>query len=145
MEFSYPRVGIGVMIMKDGKALLGQRKGSHGAGEYAFPGGHLEHLESFEDCARREVREECGLEITNIRFQFVANVMTYAPRHYVHLGLIAEWQSGEPEALEPESCESWAWYALDDLPHPLFAMVRLAADSYRSGCPYYNASGMVLP
>ncbi len=64
-----PKVGIGVMILKDGKVLLGKRKGSHGAGQYAFPGGHLEYMESFEDCARRETREECGIEIQNIPVQ----------------------------------------------------------------------------
>ena len=43
-----PKVGVGVMVFKDGKILLAKRKGSHGAGEYAFPGGHLEFGESFE-------------------------------------------------------------------------------------------------
>ena len=65
-----PNVGVGVMILKDEKVLLGKRKGSHGAGEYAFPGGHLEYLESFSTCAQREVMEECGIEIDQIRFQF---------------------------------------------------------------------------
>ena len=63
-----PKVGIGVMIFKDDKILLGKRKGSHGEDEYAFPGGHLEYMESFAGCARREVSEECGIEIDNIRF-----------------------------------------------------------------------------
>ncbi len=56
-----PKVGVGVMILKDGKVLLGKRKGSHGQGEYAFPGGHLEHMESFADCAKREVADTSGL------------------------------------------------------------------------------------
>jgi 8-oxo-dGTP diphosphatase len=132
MSQEQPRVGVGVMILKDGKVLLGRRKGSHGAGEYAFPGGHLEYMESFEDCARREVMEECGLAVANIRFQFVANVKTYAPKHYVHIGLSADWERGDPQGLEPESCESWTWYALDDLPQPLFEMVRLAVESHRN-------------
>ena len=51
------RVGIGVMIFKDGKVLLGKRKGSHGEGDWAFPGGHLDYMEGFEECARRETRE----------------------------------------------------------------------------------------
>lgn len=60
-------VGVGVMIFdKDGMILLGKRKGSHGAGEYSFPGGHLEYGESFEECAKREVMEECGIEIKNL-------------------------------------------------------------------------------
>jgi 8-oxo-dGTP diphosphatase len=136
MEHNQPRVGVGVMIVKNGLVLLGKRKGSHGEGEYAFPGGHLEYMESFEHCAQRETLEECGVEIENIRFQFLANVKTYAPKHYVHVGLLADWQSGTPEVLEPEASESWEWYALENLPQPLFEMVRLAVESYQTGRNY---------
>jgi 8-oxo-dGTP diphosphatase len=138
MEFNQPQVGVGVMIIKDGSVLLGQRKGSHGEGEYAFPGGHLEYMESFEHCAQRETREECGVEIKNIRFQFVANVQTYAPRHYVHVGLLADWKSGTPEMLEPEASGAWAWYDLENLPQPLFEMSRLAVESCKTGRNYYD-------
>ena len=42
-EKKYPRVGVGVMIQnKKGEVLLGLRQGSHGAGEWSFPGGHNE-------------------------------------------------------------------------------------------------------
>lgn len=74
-----PRVGISVLVVRPwgprsyGKLLLGKRKGSHGAGEYATPGGHLEHLESFQTCAAREVLEETGLEIGPLRFLRVLN------------------------------------------------------------------------
>ena len=138
MALNQPRVGVGVMIVKNGLVLLAKRKGSHGAGEYAFPGGHLEHLESFEQCAQRETLEECGITIGNVRFQFVANVQTYAPRHYVHVGLLADWLSGTPAVLEPEASGAWAWYDLDDLPEPLFEMVRLAVESYKTGRNYYD-------
>jgi 8-oxo-dGTP diphosphatase len=47
MDNNLPKVGIGVVVVKEGKILLGKRKGSHGNGEYAGPGGHLEYLESF--------------------------------------------------------------------------------------------------
>ena len=42
-------VGIGIKIFKGSKILLGKRKGSHGEGEYAFPGGHLEYMESIKN------------------------------------------------------------------------------------------------
>jgi 8-oxo-dGTP diphosphatase len=138
MAHNEPRVGVGVMIVKNGSVLLGKRKGAHGAGEYAFPGGHLEHMESFERCARRETLEECGIEIEHIRFQFVANVRVYAPQHYVHVGLLADWKSGTPEVLEPEASEAWEWHDLDHLPQPLLEMCRLAVDSYKTGMNYYD-------
>lgn len=134
-----PRVGVGVMIFRDGKVLLGRRRGSHGAGEYAFPGGHLDYMESFEECARRETREECGIEIANIRFQFIANVKKYGAKHYVHIGLIADWKSGEAELLEPEKCESWDWYDMATPPEPIFEFCRLAYEARRTGQNYFDA------
>ena len=99
MEQQIPQVGIGVMIFKGGKVLLGKTKGSHGAGEYAFPGGHLEYMESFEDCAKRETLEEAGIEIENVRFNCLSNVTSYKPKHYVHIGVVADWKSGDPMVL----------------------------------------------
>jgi 8-oxo-dGTP diphosphatase len=82
-----PKVGIGVMVLKDGKVLLGKRKGSHGIGEYSIPGGHLEHMESFEECAKRETLEETGIEVRNVRFVYLGNIKEYAPKHYVQIGM----------------------------------------------------------
>jgi 8-oxo-dGTP diphosphatase len=137
-EIQRPKVGVAVMIFKDGKVLLGKRRGSHGEGEYAFPGGHLEYMEGFADCARREVLEECGIEIENISFQFLANVTKYAPKHYIHIGLVADWKSGEPQILEPEKCESWGWYDLNNLPSPMFEMCTLSIESQKTGRNYLD-------
>lgn len=134
-----PKVGIGVMILKGNKVLLGQRKGSHGEGEWAFPGGHLEHMESILDCARRETKEECGIEIANIRFLFLSNLKTYAPKHYVHVGLIADWQSGEPQILEPDSCEEWGWFDLNNIPTPLFNTCATSFEARRTGRNFYDS------
>jgi 8-oxo-dGTP diphosphatase len=133
-----PRVGVGVTILRDDRVLLGRRRGSHGAGEYSSPGGHLDHLEGFEACARRETREECGLEIARVRFHFLANVAAYAPRHYVHVGLLADWAGGEPRVLEPQKCDGWDWYPLDAPPQPLFEMTRLALRALREGTAYFD-------
>jgi 8-oxo-dGTP diphosphatase len=138
MEDNIVKVGIGVMIMKDGKVLLGKRKGKHGAGEYAWPGGHFEYMESFTDSAKREVMEETGMEIDNIRFLRLANLKEYAPKHYVDIGLIADWKSGEPQLLEPEKCESWGWYEIDNLPKPLFATVDTFIEAYKGGTNFYD-------
>ncbi|HEY0480536.1 MAG TPA: NUDIX domain-containing protein [Kofleriaceae bacterium] len=124
-------VGVGVMVRKHGKVLLGRRKGSHGAGEYAWPGGHLEYGERFAECAAREVAEETGMQIGAIRFLRVLNTMHYAPTHYVDIALVAEWLDGEPEVREPDKVDGWAWYDLDALPSPLFHMVPTAIEALR--------------
>jgi len=135
----YARVGVGVMIIKDGRVLLGKRKGAHGAGEYAFPGGHLEHMESVEECVLRELAEECGVMVASLRFQCCSNTFAYRPRHYVHIGMIADWHSGEPRVLEPEKCEFWAWYLLNDLPSPLFELTQNGIESYRTGRIFFDS------
>jgi 8-oxo-dGTP diphosphatase len=95
-------------------------------------------MESFADCVKRELAEECGIEVKNIRFQFVANVTKYAPKHYAHIGLLADWASGEPKILEPEKCEGWGWYDFESLPKPMFLMCEMAIDAYKTGKNYYD-------
>lgn len=133
-----PRVGVGVMILKDGKVLLGKRHGSHGEGEYSFPGGHLDYMESFEECARRETREECGIAIKNIRFLNLANVRSYAPKHYVNIELLADWESGEPRNIEGEKIGDWQWYDMDNLPDPIFEFSHQAILTHRTGRNYFD-------
>lgn len=137
-----PLVGVGVLVMKHGKLLLGKRLNAHGAGEYASPGGHLEQLESFEACARREVREETGLELCDIRFLRLLNTTQYAPRHYVDVSLVAEWRSGEPQVLEPHKVERWEWFDLDALPTPLFGMLHTSVEALRTGRTFWDAAPM---
>jgi 8-oxo-dGTP diphosphatase len=133
------KAGVGVMILRGGKVLLGLRKGGNAAGEHSFPGGRLEHLESFEDCARRETLEECGVEIKNVRFLYLANIKKYAPQHYVHIGLIADWESGEPRVQEPKSCGGWEWYGLDELPLNADITLMMGVESHRTGRNYFDA------
>jgi len=121
MEKLVPRVGVGVIIVKDGKVLLGQRRGAHGAGDWSPPGGHLEFMETISDCARRETAEETGMTITNIRPPvFTEEFYREENKHYINLMVTAEWESGEPQVLEPEKCLGWEWFTWDALPTPLF-------------------------
>ena len=116
-----PKIGVGVCIVKDGKVLFGKRLNSHGQGTWAFPGGHLEFGETIADCARREVAEETGMQITNIRKgPYVEDFFLAENKHYITLIMIADWQAGEPLVLEPAKCEEWRWFKWNELPSPLF-------------------------
>src|SRR5689334_7908248 len=71
-----PKVGVGLMMIRKGKILLGMRKRGYGALTFGWAGGHLEFGESFEDCARREVSEETGLSIVKLRLISICNIVT---------------------------------------------------------------------
>lgn len=108
-----PRTGIAVFILNsENKFIFGRRKGSHGQGTWALPGGHLELHESFEDCARREIQEETNLELANVRFMTAVNSPRIdGTKHYITIFMTAELADPEaqPQLLEPNKCEGWEW------------------------------------
>lgn len=133
-----PKVGLGVMVWKDGKVLMQKRKGSHGSGMYAWPGGHVEYMESFTDCAKREVREEAGIEIDNVRFLRLMNLKMEG-KHYADIAMVADWKSGEPQLLEPEKSEGWGWYDPENLPQPLFPTLMTYFEALKTGKNFFDA------
>ena len=60
IQYRNPTVGVAVVLIHDGKLLLGKRKD----GGWCIPCGHVEWDESVEDAAIRETREETGLVVT---------------------------------------------------------------------------------
>lgn len=115
------RIGVGVIVRRGSKVLVGLRRGAHGAGSWALPGGHLEPGESPEDCAKREVQEETGLEISvPRRGPWSTDLFETEGRQYVTLFMVADAPAGEPTIREPEKCAEWRWCDWADLPTPLF-------------------------
>lgn len=116
-----PFVGTAVFVIRDGKFLFQQRRGSHGEGTWSTPGGYLEFGETLEQCAQREVREETGMEIKNVRIGAVTNdIFKNDGKHFVTVWLVSEWKSGEPLITEPDKCIKQQWVDFDSLPQPLF-------------------------
>ena len=112
---------MGVAVIKDGKVLLGKRKGAHGEGSWTFPGGHLEFNESLEDCVRREVAEETDLKIKNIRkIAFTNDVFPMEGKHYITCYLAADYDSGDVKLMEPNKCEKWEWFEWNKFPENIF-------------------------
>ncbi len=125
MENKRPKVGVGVIVIKDDKILLGKRKNAHGEGTWSFPGGHLEFNESWEGCALRETMEETGIKIKNIRFGAVTNdIFQIEEKHYITIFMLADYSFGEVKTMEPEKCEQWGWFEWDDLPKPIFVPIQ---------------------
>src|SRR6516225_11635838 len=89
------RVGVGVIILNDGKILLGTRKNAHGSGTWSPPGGHLEFGETPQECAHREVFEETGLVIKNILAgPYTNDFFEHEQKHYITLFMIGQYAGG---------------------------------------------------
>lgn len=117
----FVRIGVGILIFKENKILLGKRKNSHGDGTWSNPGGHLEFGESIEECAKREVLEETGLEVINIKeICFTEDFFDKEDKHYITIFVSAQYTGGNPSVLEPNKCEKWDWFSLNELPANLF-------------------------
>jgi 8-oxo-dGTP diphosphatase len=150
----HPRVGVGIIVEKEGKLLLGLRKGSHGASTWSPPGGHLEFAEGVEECAKRELLEETGLRATSCTLgPWVENVMENGKKHYITLYVRVDQFEGEVQLLEPDKCEEWHWFLWNELPTPLFAPMdsffQLLGSDSKGGFTNQNpakkvASGMML-
>ena len=123
MDNKIVRAGIAVILVnKSNQILLGKRIGKFNPGVYALPGGKPEYGENPEDTARREIKEETGLKIIGDLHQFgwVNNYFPQDGSHYITLFYIARSFEGELINMEPDKCESWNWYNLDNLPNPLW-------------------------
>jgi 8-oxo-dGTP diphosphatase len=120
-----PMIGTGVIITKNNKVLLGKRKNSHGEGSWCFPGGHLEFNEEIEECGKREVLEEAGIKIKNIKLgPFTNDIFKKEGKHYVTLFLISDYDSGKVRVMEPDKFEKWGWFEWGKLPKPLFLPIQ---------------------
>lgn len=135
--------GVGIMILKNGKVLLGRRHSDpqkadsalRGEGTWCMPGGKLHFGETLEKGAEREVYEETGICLKNLRFLCVNNDKN-EHAHFVTVGMISDDFGGEPRIMEPDEIVEWKWFSIDNLPDPVFPSSKKMISNYRKKIPY---------
>lgn len=132
-------VGLGVMILKEDKILLGLRHGDpakadselHGENTWTMPGGKLEFSEEFEDGCVREVFEETGLKIKSDVLKLISVASDkVSDAHFITLGFLCTKFSGEPTVKEPDEITEWRWWPIDKLPDKIFFPSKKVLDNY---------------
>ena len=115
-----PQVGTAIIITRDDKVLLINRKGPHGHGTWCTPGGHLDFGETPEECAAREAKEEIGVDVVDTRFRALTNdVFEETGKHYITIWMDGK-STGEPTIVAEREVSEIGWFAWDSLPSPLF-------------------------
>lgn len=131
------KVGVGVMILKDNKVLLGHRTntakdtgGIYEPDSWTFPGGKQEYEETVLETAIRETKEETDLTISDI--QVLTATDEFQPdRHYVTIGVIAKNYQGKLKTMEPSKIDEWSWFDLENLPQNIYTPSRNMIEEYK--------------
>ena len=115
----HPLVGVGAIIFRGDTVLLVKRNKEPSKGLWSIPGGLVELGESVKDAMRREVREECGIDVQPKELFEVVDAVSRDPMgrvrfHYVIVDFLADWRGGEPMA-GSDVAAVW-WTPLVDIP-----------------------------
>ena len=126
-DYINPAPAVGVAIVRDGRVLLAKRARAPKAGMWDLIGGFVDAGETFPEAARREAKEETGLDIRDLRRLHQAPGMYGPDQPTLNIHYAAE-ADGEPEA--HDDVAEVRWFALDDLPelawdHEQVALERL--------------------
>lgn len=109
---SAPRVGVGGVVIKEGKILMIKRAFEPGAGKWSIPGGMVELGESLSEACAREVEEETGIEVEVLE---LINVFDMIDRddagkvryHYVLVDFLVKPVGGEEKMSAEASDMRW--------------------------------------
>lgn len=120
-ETAFPRVGVGVICLRQDRLLMVKRVNAHGSGTWSTPGGHLDFGESPEACALRELMEETSvLGIAPRVITLTNDIFPTEGKHYITIWVKVEHASGEASLTAPDESSEVRWIERDKLPQPLF-------------------------
>jgi mutator protein MutT len=113
-----PMVGVGAVVVRGGDVLLERRGQPPAQGSWSLPGGLVDIGERLEDAVRREVREECGIEIEvgpllGVFEPLVVDEDGRVRYHYVVLDYLARYVSGE--VVIGDDAAELRWAPFDEL------------------------------
>ncbi len=131
-ETYQPRVGVGVLLTDDrGRVLLTLRKLPPEAGCWSIVGGKVDFLETLEECAIREAREEVGVEVSLRSLLCVTDhCLPGENQHWVSPAYLGQILSGKATNCEPGKTREVRWFGLDELPSNLTMTARSAIHAY---------------
>ena len=129
----YIGVGCGAFILNnDGQLLLHQRNKAPEKGYWSIPGGKLEWMETFENAIKREVKEECGVDVKVEKLLGICDhIVKEDNQHWVAPSFLCKIIDGEPKIMEPKNHLDMKWFDLNDLPENVTITTKAAINAYK--------------
>ena len=108
----FPRVGVGAVVLYQGRVLLVRRGGQPSMGKWSLPGGLVELGETTEEALKRELLEECAIDVKILGLAGVISRIVHDPEqriryHYVLVDYAAEALSDEVTAGDDAAEACW--------------------------------------
>lgn len=132
----YIGVAVGVFIINSAGEVFLTKRSRHATNErgtWEIPGGKVHFGETLEDAARREAKEEYGIDIELLE-QFPAqnHLIPAEHQHWVPTCFLCKVTgSRKPRIMEPDKCDAIGWYSFDKLPRPLSIITKLDITQYQ--------------
>jgi ADP-ribose pyrophosphatase len=102
------------------------------AGCWSIVGGKLDYLETLQECAVREAREEVGLEVAVESLLCVTDhLLPQENQHWVSPAYLGRVLHGEAQNCEPQKTSLVRWFSLAELPANLTMTARNAINAYK--------------
>ncbi len=132
----YIGVSAGVMLINaHGEVFLAKRgrAAKNERGCWETPGGGVEFGETLAQAAKREMKEEYGIDIEIIeQFPAADHLIPDEHQHWVATTFLARLKPGQtPEILELEKCDATGWFPLDNLPAQLSLITQTDIKEYK--------------
>jgi len=118
--------GVAVVVTHQQTVLFGKRATKSTEFDWQLPGGWIEAGEAPREAARREVLEETGLSLQDLKFVGLTSNVFYALNHSISLYFEAECTNPGPlTVVESDKCIAWEWRSWSEVNDNLFLPLRL--------------------
>ena len=140
IHFPNPKLVAGVIVSKDDQVALGKRGAPPGIGLWSFAVGYVNQGEVVEEAARREVKEELGIDVHLTRLVGIYSEPQQPVVLVVYAGIVLG------GALTPGSDMQEAdWFSPDQLPPLAFERDRRIFQEWRLHAPAFRRGGKRTP
>jgi len=134
---------VGIILRKENKILLIKRKNTGwNDGRHAYVGGDVDGGETVTQAAVREAQEELGIKLDKNNLKLIHVLHRKDKIYFESIDFVfeaTEWQ-GQPTNMEPDKCDGFEWFEIDNLPESIVKCLKHVLDEVKKN-KFYSEYG----